>query len=272
MRAKAKGASEDQPYTAELLNPLPLFIPTATPSRNYYYSQLMGGGTEALGLTPGCTAVKAEIQLKCASGRPPLTYSAEANKAGGGIQQNGTKLQDRPPGAFRTLCFLTPPSPTWTEGASQHGSSSELGDHPGNPGRAWGIRLAPWPYCPNPCWGLLNEGGHPCSRGRGELTKDLAGKPCRLPQQVQMPGSVEQGAPTGNEGEVPLRCHLCRCSRKGLSQQNQGRAFFNLNLPNPESKARTASVACFSSRPAPRTAAASQPSPLVCSVPSPPAK
>ena len=35
------------------------------------------------------------------------------------------------------------------------------------------------------------------------MTKDLAGNLCRLPQQVQMPGSVEQGAPTGNEGETP---------------------------------------------------------------------
>lgn len=49
-----------------------------------------------------------------------LAPTAEANGAGG-LQQNETKRQDRPPAAFRPLCFLPPSSPMWAEGASEHG-------------------------------------------------------------------------------------------------------------------------------------------------------
>lgn len=44
MGAKTKEAPQNQPYTAQLLNPSPLFSPTATPSINCYYSKLMGEG------------------------------------------------------------------------------------------------------------------------------------------------------------------------------------------------------------------------------------
>lgn len=98
---KPKGAPSDQTYTAQLLSPPPLFIPTAAPS-NCDCSQPVGGETEALGFSPESTAVKADShEPECSGGRPPVT-SEEANRAGG-FQQNGTKLPDRPPASCHPL-------------------------------------------------------------------------------------------------------------------------------------------------------------------------
>lgn len=54
-----------------------------------------------------------------------LAPTAEGNGAGG-LQQNETKRQDRPPAAFRPLCFLPPSSPMWAEGAAEHGLPAGL--------------------------------------------------------------------------------------------------------------------------------------------------
>lgn len=59
---RLRGAPKDQPYPAITPKPLPLFIPTATPSTGVTPNSGVGGGcTEALGFAPEFTAIKAEI-------------------------------------------------------------------------------------------------------------------------------------------------------------------------------------------------------------------
>lgn len=119
---------------------------------------------------------------------------------------------------------------------AQHDSSSELRVGPGIPRQGLGN-----PTGPIPAGDSSMKGAQESSHRR--RSKGLGWERCHLPQPHS---STERRTRQMNEGKAPSTpmCHLCRCPRKGVSQQDSGKSSVGSlrtllhSLPQPGLQAR----------------------------------